>query len=159
MITRILVPVDGSEHSERAVAFAIELAVRFEASVTFVHVLTRVLARQQLKRYVEHLQSASEPDEIEIESVKKALSRSGETEGAGLLERVKSEAEAAGVGDVNTSLADGEPAGVIVREADRGGYDLVVMGRRGVGGFRGLLVGSVSQRVASAAMPTVVMVN
>ena len=159
MITRILVPVDGSEPSDRAAAFATEVAVRFEASLTFVHVLTRVLARQQLKRYVEHLESAHEPDEIEIESVEKVLAKSGESEGEELLARMRSKAEEEGVLVVSTSLLDGEPAGTIVREADSGGYDLVVLGRRGVGGVKGLLMGSVSQRVASAAAPTVVMVN
>ncbi|NNM32256.1 MAG: universal stress protein, partial [Gemmatimonadetes bacterium] len=71
MITRILVPVDGSEHSGRAAAFATELAVRFEASLTFLHVLDRVLAREPLKRYVAHLRSEPEPDLYEIESVEK----------------------------------------------------------------------------------------
>lgn len=159
MIKRILVPIDGSEHSGRAVRFGTELAVRFDASLTFVHVLNRVLAREPLKRYVTHLRSAPEPDMIEIESVEKTLARSGEAEGVELLERVAAEAEAAGVSDVSTRLLDGNPASVIVHEADSGDYDLVVLGRRGVGGVKGLLVGSVSQRVASAAAPTVVMVN
>ena len=159
MITRILVPVDGSEHSGRAVAFATEVAARFGASITFLHVLTQVLAREPLKRYLAHLQAAPEPDLIEIESVEKTLAKSGEPEGLELLQRVTSKAEAAGVNDVSTSLLDGDPAGLIVREAGTGGYDLIVLGRRGVGGFKGLLVGSVSQRVASAAVPTVVMVN
>lgn len=159
MIQRLLVPVDGSEHSGRAAAFATELAVPFEASLTFVHVLNQVLAREQLKRYVAHLQSAPEPDLIEIESVEKTLSRSGETEGLSLLERVKSEAEAAGVREVGTKLLDGEASRVIVDEANRGGYDLVVLGRRGLGGLKGLLVGSVSQQVAARSEPTVIMVS
>ena len=159
MIRRILVPIDDSEHSRRAVAFATELAVRFEASLTFLHVLGRILAREPLKRYVEHLRSAPEPDLIEIESVEKALSRSGEEEAVDLLARVESSAEAAGVREVGTRLLDGDAARVIVGEADRGGYDLIVLGRRGTGGWKGVLVGSVSQRVASAAATTVVMVN
>ena len=159
MITRILVPVDGSEHSSRAAAFATELAVRFEASITFLHVLDQVLAREPLKRYVAHLRAAPEPDQYEIESVEKTLARSGEDEGIQLLDRLTSAAKAAGVGEVNQTLLDGYPASVVVSEAERGGHDLVVMGRRGAGGLRGLLTGSVSQRVSSAAPATVVMVS
>ncbi len=159
MITRILVPIDGSEHSSRAAAFATELAVRFEAPLTFLHVLDRVVAREQLKRYLAHLESAREPDLFEIESVEKTLSRSGEKEGVRLLDQMKSSAQAAGVREVNTSLLDGQPAGVIVGKAESGSFDLVVLGRRGAGGLKGLLAGSVSQRVASAASATVVMVN
>ncbi|MDH3224850.1 MAG: universal stress protein [Gemmatimonadota bacterium] len=159
MIARILVPIDGSAHSSRAAEFATELAVRFEASLTFLHVLDRVVAREQLKRYLAHLESAREPDQFEIESVEKTLARSGETEGRQLLDHLKSAAEAAGVREVDTSLLDGQPARVIVGEAESGGYDLVVLGRRGAGGLKGLLAGSVSQRVASAASATVVMVN
>ena len=159
MITRILVPVDGSEHSQRAVTFATELAVRFEASITFVHVLSRVLAREPLKEYVKQLRSAPEPNMIEIESVERTLARSGEEEGVAALEQAKSIAEAAGVQEVSTSLVDGDPGRVIVAEAERGGHDLVVVGRRGVGGLKRLLLGSVSHRVASEATPTVVMVN
>lgn len=159
MITRILVPVDGSDPSKRAVTFATELAVRFDASVTFVHVLNRVLAREPLKRYVAQLESAPDPDTIEIESVQRTLARSGEAEGVALLSEAESAAEAAGVREVSTSLLDGDPARVIVAEAERGGHDLIVAGRRGVGGLKGLLLGSVSQRIASAATPTVVMVN
>lgn len=159
MITRILVPVDGSEHSGRAAAFATELAVRFEASLTFLHVLDRVLAREALKRYVAHLRAEPEPDLYEIESVEKTLARSGEDEGVKLLDRMASAAESAGVTDVNTTLLDGHPAGMTIEEAERGGYDLVVLGRRGASGLKGLLAGSVSQRVASEASATVVMVN
>jgi nucleotide-binding universal stress UspA family protein len=159
MIKRVLVPVDSSEHSSRAVSFATEMALRLDISLTFVHVLNRVLARRQLKRYVTHLESAPHPDEVEIDSVREALSRSGEEEGEALLEKVKAVAEELGVKEVDTRLEDGDPATVVVHIASGGDYDLIVLGRRGLGGLKGMVMGSVSHKVAATAACTVVMVN
>jgi nucleotide-binding universal stress UspA family protein len=159
VINRILVPIDGSDHSARAAQFAADLAAKLGGSITFLHVLTRVLAREPLKRYKDHLEAAPDPDLIEIESVEKVLAKSGEREAIELLDRMSATARAAGVTDVDTSLVDGDPAGVVVNTASRGGYDLLVVGRRGMGGLKTLLMGSVSQKVASSAPCTVVMVN
>ncbi len=41
MIQRILVPVDGSEHARRALELASDLAGRYGASLTVMHVLAR----------------------------------------------------------------------------------------------------------------------
>lgn len=159
MITRILVAIDHSDHSSRAAAFANELAVRFGASVTLLHVLTRVLGREQLKRYAASLEAAATPDPVQIANVRKELSGSGEAEGAELLERARAAARRAGVQDVDTSLLDGDPAAVILDQAYRGKYDVVVLGRRGMGSLKGLLTGSVSQKVASWGKRTIVLVN
>ena len=159
MIKHILVPIDSSEHSGRVVAFATELAVKLDASITFLHVLTRVLARESLKRYVASLEAAPNPDLAEIGTVQKALSRSGEDEGTELLTKGRLAAEKLGIRDVTTLLRDGDPASVIVHEAESGMYDLVILGRRGLGGLRGLVMGSVSHKVSATAECTVVIVT
>ncbi|HEY3507276.1 MAG TPA: universal stress protein [Actinocatenispora sp.] len=64
--------------------------------------------------------------------------------------------EAGGPLEVTGHLAEGTPAEVLVEEADRAG--LVVVGSRGHGGFRGLVVGSVSVQVAAHATSPVVVV-
>jgi nucleotide-binding universal stress UspA family protein len=57
---------------------------------------------------------------------------------------------------VDRVLASGSAADGLLGAAK--GADLVVVGSRGVGGFRGLLLGSVSQQVAHhAACPVVVV--
>lgn len=159
LITRILVAIDHSEHSSRAATFATKLAIKFGASVTFIHVLSKVLGREQLKRYVAALEAAVVPDLIQIANVRKELAGSGEAEGIELLERAKSAAQAAGVQDVDTSLLDGDPATVILDQAYRGKHDVVVLGRRGMGSLKGLLTGSVSQKVASWGKRTIMLVN
>ncbi len=159
MITRILVAIDPSEHSSRASTFATELAIKFGGSVTFLHVLSKVLGREQLKRYLASLEAAPSPDSAQIASVHKELAGSGEAEGIDLLERARSAARTAGVQDVDTSLLDGDPATVILHQAHQGKYDVLVLGRRGMGSLKGLLTGSVSQKVASWGNGTIVLVN
>jgi nucleotide-binding universal stress UspA family protein len=57
---------------------------------------------------------------------------------------------------VETTAVEGQAANVLLEAAD--GADLLVLGSRGLGGFRGLLLGSVSQQcVAHASCPVVVV--
>jgi nucleotide-binding universal stress UspA family protein len=63
--------------------------------------------------------------------------------------------EADGV-KVEKAVAKGVPAQVLVEKAE--GADLLVVGSRGLGGFRGLLLGSVSQQCAHHAPCPVVIV-
>ncbi|WP_175442215.1 universal stress protein [Humibacillus sp. DSM 29435] len=58
--------------------------------------------------------------------------------------------------DVHTILVHGNPVEVLVEEADRA--ELLVLGTRGRGGFAGLMLGSVSLRVLSAARRPVAIV-
>lgn len=50
-------------------------------------------------------------------------------------------------GDVDTKLKDGSPADEILKEAENGDYDLIIMGRRGIGVFSRRMLGSVSNKV------------
>lgn len=159
MINRILVAIDHSEHSTRATALATELAVKFGAPVTFVHVLDKVLGREQLKRYVAYLESTPHPNPVQVEGIHKELAQSGEAEGIELLGVAKSTALSAGVEEVDTTLLDGDPATVILHHASQGEYDAIVLGRRGMGSLKGLLTGSVSQKVASWGKHTIILVN
>ena len=74
------------------------------------------------------------------------------------LERALAAAEedAAGV-EVESVVREGAPARVLVEEADAA--DLLVVGSRGLGGFRGLLLGSVSQQCTHHAPCPVVIVR
>ena len=56
-------------------------------------------------------------------------------------------------------VVDFDPAEKIVDKAERGKYDLLVIGNRGIGGLSGFLLGSVSDKVAKAASCPVVIVK
>jgi len=73
------------------------------------------------------------------------------------LTRCLEETGAAGSGvELTTVVREGQAAEVICEEAN--GADLLVVGSRGFGGFRGLLLGSVSQQCAHRAPCPVVIV-
>ncbi|MFM8303619.1 MAG: universal stress protein, partial [Actinomycetota bacterium] len=55
-------------------------------------------------------------------------------------------------------LFEGSPVGAIIRIADEAGADLVVVGRRGHGGFVELVLGSVAHALAHHATVPVVIV-
>lgn len=157
MIRKVLVPVDGSDYSVRAVEFASDIAARFGASITFVQVLSKLPARKVLTDYLSRLEAEQEPNEAEIDSIRDALAKSGEVEAEGVLAQAKQIAASRGVPGVTAEILDGDPAIEILGFA--ADFDLIVMGRRGLGGLRGLLMGSVTQKVSSMAVCPVVTVG
>jgi nucleotide-binding universal stress UspA family protein len=72
------------------------------------------------------------------------------------LERALERVDAEGV-EIRTVIREGNPARVLVEEA--GDADLLVVGSRGLGGFRSLLLGSVSQQCAHHAPCPLVIVR
>jgi nucleotide-binding universal stress UspA family protein len=59
--------------------------------------------------------------------------------------------------DVRTSIAEGSPAKVLIERSSE--CDLMVVGSRGLEGFTGMLLGSVSQHVVAHAQCPVVVVK
>lgn len=149
MFKQILVPVDGSEHADRALELAADLAARYDAKLHVVHALLR----------------GDVPDQIRKLSDKKADPEPGialggayvdaslpfevlEDIGGKLLDRARKTAEEHGAKQVETSSHQGDPARVILDQAEKQGADLVVMGSRGLSDIKGLVIGSVSHKVA-----------
>jgi nucleotide-binding universal stress UspA family protein len=95
------------------------------------------------------------PDEVgpTVDQLGPALGRAAEERLAAALREVADEAE--GV-EVERRAVEG-PAATMLLEA-AAGADLLVVGSRGHGGFRGLLLGSVSQQCAQHARCPVVIV-
>ena len=61
--------------------------------------------------------------------------------------------------DVDVMVRHGSPARAVVEAAAELEVDLVVVGSRGLGGFKGLLLGSVCRRVVEHAGRVVVVVH
>jgi nucleotide-binding universal stress UspA family protein len=133
MIKKILVPVDGSEHANRALDFALDLAQKYSAEIlvmTVVHYPPLVEVPLNMVAYYETVKASYE----------KVLSEA--------LEKAKTAAPDL---NVTSKLMEGYPADRIIETAQEGKFDIIVMGRRGQGHLRHTLLGSVSDRVADLA--------
>ncbi|MGA0931776.1 MAG: universal stress protein [Candidatus Nanopelagicales bacterium] len=138
----VVVGYDGSEHSSIAIDWAADEAVSRGLPLTLVAATTIPLEGMRFGG------SVLSPDAIDD-----------------LLERLRAGSEAradevrAAHADLNVTVkvALGSPASVLVEASANA--QLVVLGSRGMGGFRGLLVGSVGVQVASSAACPVVIIR
>jgi|SRR5580658_746212 nucleotide-binding universal stress UspA family protein len=135
MTYRIVVGIDGSEHSNAAVRWALKEAECHSGTVT------AVLAWQ-----VPFLSFPGAFDRDELEEVYKNY----------LIETVSGITPKPAV-PLETLVAEGDPTESLV-EASKGA-DLLVLGIRGRTHFRGLLLGGVSQGAAATAHCPVVLVK
>ena len=137
-MSRITVGIDGSEHALRALRWAVEEARLRGAELELLH----AVAQPDLPAY----------------PVVTAVQSQGELTEAGkqLLEEVLSDVDIDGLQVRRTAEPGTGPE--LLCDASRES-DLLVLGARGLGGFRGLLLGSVTQQVvAHSACPVVVVV-
>jgi nucleotide-binding universal stress UspA family protein len=133
LFKKILVPVDGSEPSDAAVALAIRLARDQEARLLFVHVCEVAKIAAMVSAPAVGV-DASYAIDAEREAGEDALRRAG---AAALAGTVQSE----------SILEDGGNVDSIVAIAKRQAADLIVIGSHGRGGIARALLGSVAEGV------------
>jgi len=76
-----------------------------------------------------------------------------------VLQIAKDDAGNRGLTDIETMVVIGDPARAIVEAATKKKADLIVIGSRGLGDLQGLLLGSVSHKVAQSASCSCVVVR
>lgn len=133
MFKRILLPVDGSELSLRAIDTGIELAARLGASVYAFHVIAPFPA----SIYFAEIIQANEPT-YTSEAIANAEK---------YLADVSRRAQAAGVPCEGSHETDARPYSAIVGAARKQQCDLIVMASHGWRGFDRLLLGSETHKV------------
>ena len=136
-IRSILVPVDGSQSSRRAVRLAAEMALAFDAELTLLH----VESIEGFPTLIAEANTAQGDEEAELvlgENAKIAR-------GLGI--------------EPNVVLRRGAIASQILRFVAVRRPDLLVMGTRGLTRAKGVLMGSVSQAVSRRAKSQVVLVR
>ena len=146
MSKTILVPVDGSEHSRKALEFAADLCKRYEGKLSLLHVLQSLPMDRTLV-----LGAAA----ITIHTTGKEL----EDIGAKVIDAARKLAAEHGVSDVEAQAVVGDPAREIVDRARAIGADMIVMGSRGLSDLSGLVMGSVSHKVTHLAPCTCISVR
>ena len=138
MMKNILVPVDGSEGADRAIEQAVTLAKICGAKLNFLYVAN-----------INQLAINAVLSDAILDSVTKA--------GNVVLDRAM---EMVPEGIEKESFSDtGAPAGVVLDFAETNDIDLIVMGSRGLGVVKGVLLGSVSQYVVEQSKCPVLVVK
>lgn len=140
MIGHILVPVDGSKHAENAVRLAAEIATAGETRLTLLHVAALAEIPKELTRFAE-VESVGEAAASDVRRII----------GERILESAEAVARRAGGPKPALVLDYGDPTETILAVAARRKVDLIVIGSRGLGRLKALLLGSVSQKVAAHA--------
>jgi len=147
LITKVLVAIDGSECSERALDFALDLAEKYSASLLIINVL-------QMPVY------GSPDDPLAVSAGTVSFARDLEKVHERLLAKAAEKAASAKPNvKVTTALREGNPPTQIVDAAAEGNFDVVVLGHSGQGRFREWLLGSTTERVAHLARCIVVIVK
>jgi nucleotide-binding universal stress UspA family protein len=137
-IRRILVPVDYSEGSQAALAYAATLAQELGASLDVVHVWDR-------PAYVSD--SVLVGPSGEKRPLTELIRENAEAEMKTFIARAHLPAEAA----LETRLLSGNPAGRVLEELALGNHELLVVGTHGRTGLRHLLLGSVAEKLVRLA--------
>ena len=136
-VRTILVPVDGSPSSRRAVHLAAEMARAFGARLTLLH----VAPVKELPVLMSEAEDPREDQEAELVLGEEA--------------RI-----ARGLGvEPSVVVRRGRTASQILRHVEKIRPDLLIMGTRGLTGARSILMGSVSRVISRRAKVQVVLVR
>lgn len=138
MFSKILLAMDGSEHSEKSARYAVELAKKFQGTITIIHVVEEKLTKSDALNYTTTIDKSSKINE-KIEPVK-ALIKKAEIK-------------------LETHVLYGKPGPTIVKQANDGAFDCVILGSHGLNKLQTFILGSVSNRVAKWVKCPVLIVN
>lgn len=144
MFKHILMPTNGSEHSERAIKRGIELAKLCGAKVTGIHVMPDFrLAMADESSFDPSMQDKAEQE--------------ARTRAENFLAFVQKAAAAAGVSCDTVVATNYRPYDAIINTANERACDLIVMTSRYRKGLVSLILGSESSRVLHRASIPVLM--
>ncbi len=139
-IKSILLPVDGSSHSDHAIDYAVYLAQLSGAHITAVSCY-------------EWIGNFPEVHEALIEKMKENAGKSA----AATLEDATRQLQTAGVEHTGKTIA-GAPGTVLTDLAKSGEFDLIIMGSHGHSEIAGLFLGSVTHKVLNTIYCPVMVV-
>ena len=140
MFERIVVPYDGSENSEHALAVAVELAKRFEGALELVTVAPQVIP----------LAGVSPVPPLSQQEARMFRE---------ILARGRQRATRAGIGNVTTTFREGNVAEELVTHIEHVKPNLVVVGARGLSRLQRFILGSVSTALVTHQRVPVLVVH
>lgn len=135
-IQRILVPVDGSKHSTQAVVTAVKIAESFSAEIYFIQV--KDVHKPAIDAYL--------ADDILLvnDRIAQSIIKSAQQQ---VPHNILS----------YSSILEGQPGKIISDYANEIEANLIIMGSRGLGTLKSVILGSVSQEVlAQSKIPVMI---
>lgn len=141
MFEKILVAIDGSETGNKALKTAIMMAKQLKSKLTLINVGKIIFF----------------PDGMSVDSIDQVYKVMEEV-GEELLNKGKLMAEAEGI-EAEVHYLEGDPASQIIHMEEEGNYKLIVIGSRGLGAFKEMMLGSVSHRVSQLSHCPVLIVK
>jgi len=138
MFNRIIVAIDGSEHSNRAVSCARELTERFGASLWLVHAYPQTSDLRSYEQFGKLIARRKRAGQSILDEARIFL---GEINF-----------------EINEELLEGPEAEAILSVTEIQKIGLILMGTRGLGSLEGILLGSVSRKVTHHASCPVMLV-
>jgi len=143
LLKKILVPLDGSEHSLRALEIAIQIAKRFDGKITLINVYSvnvqPIFMPEPTTLTTPGVPILTPADFSKVVEAARKIAGSILTDG-------EKRVEAEGV-KVEKLLKEGHTVEEILKTARERKFDLIVIGARGVSKIREMLLGSVSDGV------------
>lgn len=145
MFKKILIPVDGSEGSWRALSHAEEIGKKFGSELLVVNVIQPYNNAALLAVPLDH--ATINQGNSELEKVGDRVLEMAQEKLAGYPSKVE------------YSLEIGHPSERIIALSKKTGSDAIVLGSRGLSGIAEFFLGSVSSKVAQYATVPVLIVK
>jgi nucleotide-binding universal stress UspA family protein len=153
MMEKILVAVDGSADSKKALTYVIELTGKCDGKITVINVYSTVVPQTQ------PIDGLSTPAMSGTSAALAAkLADDAKLRGERILVEAERFAKELGV-QVEKVLREGDAVNEIVAEAKAGNFNLIVIGHRGMSKLRELLLGGVSEGVSHKSPCPVLIVK
>lgn len=151
MLSRILVPLDGSRLSEKALEYGVEIARRFKAELVLLRAVPQTM-----------LQPGIGPSSATAIEIMADQSRQIDRQNLGRARRyltLKEQKLAKDGLKITKKAVIGRPVDSILGECKRAKIDLVIMTTRGRGGLRRAILGSVTDEIVRSPLAPVLVVN
>lgn len=132
MIKSILIPVDGSVHSGRALTLAVDIAEKYDATLSVLFVASHKID-EDLRHYTAHEFNSKDDSDVSEQIGKSTINK--------MIKELKTNVM------IKPIVLFGNPATQIVEYAMDNKFDMIVMGNRGLSDIKGMMMGSVSRRV------------
>ncbi len=147
MISKILIAVDGSSHSNKGVDYGAEIAAATNSELILLNVVKKLELPDGLREFakVEHIEG------MDIDLLKRGAQF--------MLDKALDSIKKAGVNKVELEVEEGPTARTIVARAKHHRVDMIIVGSRSLGDIEGALRGGVSSRVGILAKCPVLVVK